>query len=147
MRKYTAFLFFIALGLTAGPAVDQFGKTHDLKNLDGFAIIDFAASWCKPCWSALPHIQEFANANPDIKVVVISVDDTQEGRDLLVKKLKLTMPVIWDSGHHLAESYDPPGMPTTMILDSSGAVVYSHVGFTPKKWRRLQEKLKQLRSR
>lgn len=146
MKSFGCFLLLLAAGLTAGPAVDQFGKTHELPHATGYTVLDFAASWCKPCWKALPHLQAFADANPEVKVVVVSVDENQSGRDKLVKKLGLTLPVVWDKGHRIAETYNPPGMPTTMILDQDGTVVYSHVGFSEKKWRAFQAALKKLTS-
>ena len=146
LMKYFGFFLLLTTGLMAGPAVDQFGNKHELINTSGYTVLDFAASWCKPCWKALPHLQEFANANPNIKVVVVSVDDTENGRDMLVKKLKLTMPVVWDEGHKIAETYNPPGMPTTMILDKDGKIVYSHVGFSTGKWAKFRETLKNLTS-
>ena len=110
----------------------------------GITVIDFAASWCKPCWNALPHLQRFSEAFPQIRVLVLSEDNSSAGRDLLVSKLNLTMPVIWDKDHRWAEKYQPKGMPTTMIVDENGKVLYDHVGFSPQKWAQFKTRLHQI---
>jgi thioredoxin 1 len=40
-------------------------------------VVDFYADWCGPCKTLAPILQEFANENPDIKVVKLNVDENQ----------------------------------------------------------------------
>ncbi len=139
----TLLLALLALPLAAAsPAVtapaaetDQAGRAHEWKgNLAGYTVVDFAASWCTPCWEVLPRLEKYAAEHPEVRVLAVSVDDKVAGRDLLVSKLHLTIPVLWDGQHRIAEHYRPSGMPFTVVLDPSGNVVYHHTGSAMKEW-------------
>ncbi len=123
---------------------DQFGRRHDLGSGDTYTVVDFAASWCEPCYRALPELQALAGSHPQLRFLVISVDDDAAGRDRLVEDLELRLPVIWDQGHDLIERFDPKGFPATYVLAPGGEVVHQHVGYSKKKWRALVGFLKQL---
>lgn len=128
-------LFVLMSGTALAAETDQKGAVHAWAGpSSGYTIVDFAASWCRPCWAVLPRLQTFASAHPDIRVLVVDVDDTVKGRDALVEKLKLTLPVLWDETHRIAEHYHPEGMPATFVLDPEGHVVYKHVGSGKKEW-------------
>lgn len=87
---------------------DQAGRTHEWKGASpGYTVVDFAASWCTPCWAVLPRLERYASEHPEIRVLAVSVDYKVSDRDLLVSKLKLTIPVLWDERHRIAEHYRP----------------------------------------
>ncbi len=118
--------------------LDQRGKAHDWKGAsEEYRLIDFAAAWCQPCWQALPRLQSLADARPELRVIVVSVDEQVQGRDKLVKTLGLTISVLWDEEHRVAEHYRPGGMPATFVLDPAGEVVYQHVGSGNREWKEM----------
>lgn len=139
MVRYFLLLSVCSLAAVAGPKLeDQHGMPFEfdafIDQNEGYVILDFAASWCKPCYKALPKLQQFAESHPEFKVLVISEDEKPEGRDKIVADLGLRLPVIWDAKHHLAERFQPEGFPATYILNAAGDVVYQHIGFNAKTW-------------
>ena len=135
-RRVLAFaLAALAAGPLAAAETDQRGRPHAWDGPSaGYTVLDFAASWCTPCWGVLPRLEKYAAEHPEVRVVAVSVDDKVAGRDLLVAKLKLTIPVLWDEKHRIAERYRPEGMPHTVVLDPFGKVVYRHTGSGTKEW-------------
>ena len=129
-------VFFCFLLANPQPlATDQFGQSHSPQSPgEGVTVIDFAASWCKPCWKALPRLEALHREHPELRILVCSEDEQVGGRDRLVKKLGLTMPVIWDQGHQWARRYQPDAMPTTMIVDSKGNILFRHGGSDAAGW-------------
>lgn len=130
-----AILLALPFSALAAEETDQHGKVHAWKGASsGYTIVDFAASWCSPCWAVLPRLQKYASEHPDVRVLAVSVDDKVAGRDTLVSKMKLTIPVLWDENHRIAGHYRPEAMPSTFVLDPSGKVVYRHSGSAMKEW-------------
>lgn len=130
-----ALLIALPTSAVLAAETDQRGAAHEWKGpSSGYTVVDFAAAWCRPCWDVLPRLEAFAGSHPGIRVLVVSVDDNVQGRDALVEKLKLTIPVVWDEKHRIAEHYRPVGMPSTFVLDPAGKIVYSHVGSGMKEW-------------
>ena len=128
-------LLFMLTGPVMAQETDQHGMAHAWKGPSaGYTIVDFAAAWCRPCWEVLPRLEAFASEHPQIRVLVVSVDDKVKGRDTLVSRLSLTIPVLWDEERSIAGHYRPSGMPATFVLDPSGAIVYRHLGSAKKQW-------------
>ena len=134
-----------ATGAGSAAELDQHGVGHSWQGEDSsIRIVDFAASWCRPCWTTLPRLQRLADDNPELKIIVVSVDESLEGRDLLVEKLELRLPVLWDGEHNIAEHFRPQGMPAIFVLDRNGTVVYSHLGSGDSEWDALRGMIEEL---
>lgn len=138
IRRVALFLVVITAILPVSvmaQELDQDGQAHAWNGTSSqFRVIDFAAAWCRPCWEALPRLQRFSETHPDVEVIVVSVDDRVEGRDKLVNALGLTIPVLWDQEHRIAEHYQPTGMPATYVLNPSGEIVFKQVGSGSQEW-------------
>ncbi|MWW26759.1 TlpA family protein disulfide reductase [Algibacter lectus] len=60
-------------------------------------LINFWAMWCLPCVEELPYIQEYANKNPNVEVILVSMDfpkDIETKLKPFLKKNNITTKVV-----------------------------------------------------
>ncbi len=93
--------------------------------------LDFWASWCAPCLSALPALETLRRELPaqDFQIVAINIDqDPRKALQLLARK-----PVGYPSGSdpqgEWPGRFGIPTMPTSYLIDREGVVRYVHPGF------------------
>lgn len=96
-------------------------------------VVDFWATWCAPCRASMPRVQSLwqqYRAN-GVELYSVDTDDASPYREPDVREFllqnKLTFPVVLDDG--TAESaFSVASLPTMLLLDRGGKVVWSHVG-------------------
>ncbi len=90
-------------------------------------VINLMASWCPPCREEIPELSAFADANPDVVVLGVAVDDSYDDFKQFVTEVKPTYTVGFDEGA-MRENYPTFGLPVTYFLDSDGVVVEVFTG-------------------
>ncbi len=94
-------------------------------------VINYFASWCPPCNEEMP---DFVSASKQYsgKAQFIGVDaigeDSMDGVKGFIKKYNIGFPVILDKGNTLASQYGIAGHPETVIISSTGMVIWSYPG-------------------
>ena len=119
-------------------------KLPDLKGKDvaladllkkGPVIVDFWATWCKPCLKAFPGLQKILDEYKDrgLSVVAISVDGPKSRAHVgpLIKSKKYTFEVLLDTQGRVAKKYGAILLPRTVLLDQDGKIVYAATGYRP----------------
>lgn len=94
-------------------------------------VIDFFASWCEPCMRELPELEKLHRQLSSAGVVFLGVNLDRERKNAvaLVKRFGLTFPTLLDPEGKVAETYDPPKMPSTYVVDKAGVVRHINAGF------------------
>ncbi len=111
---------------------DETGVIQNTASLRGKVVfVNFWASWCPPCRAEFPSIEtlyaKFKN-NPDIFFLMINEDDDwAAGKEFLAKKNYIT-PMFKTKSTVPAAIYNGT-LPTTLVLDKRGKVVFRHEGF------------------
>ncbi len=108
------------------------GKVYRLSDLKGkVVVLNFWASWCPDCLEEMPSLQKAYNSlNKDGLVVLgISIDRKREKVSELVRKLKITYPILLDSkGEVFIKKYTVIGLPSTFIIDKNGEISERIIG-------------------
>ena len=110
---------------------DLDGKEVRLASLRGkVVLIDFWASWCRPCVEALPHIQKLHEELKEKGLVVLGIN--AEPADVALKFMQdkgYTFTTLTDEGKTAWALYKVQGIPTTLVIDKEGIVRSYTVGY------------------
>lgn len=94
-------------------------------------LINFWASWCKPCEQEAASLEGAWNYyQPGGKVAFIGVDyvDTEPAARVFMKKFGNTYPNGADAGTRISQMFRIKGVPETYILDAEGVLRYVKIG-------------------
>jgi len=160
MKKKTLLLLALvcfALNMSAQlPSVtlkDINGKTVNTETLsnDGKPfIIDFFATWCKPCnreLDAISEVYEEWQEETGVKIIAVSIDQAQN-----INKVKPLVDghgwpfetVLLDPNSDFKRALGIQMIPYVLIVDGQGNIVYKHNGYTDGAEEELIEKVREL---
>jgi thiol-disulfide isomerase/thioredoxin len=115
----------VSIGNTAPafalPVIGPGGALGEKRGLPAnkVVVLDFWATWCKPCIAGLPKLQRIA-AQPDVEVITINLDDAEAARALF-DEAGYTMTLLMDNGD-VSERYSVTSIPHSVVIGRDGAV-------------------------
>jgi peroxiredoxin len=90
------------------------------------ALLVFFETDCPTCQLALPYLNALNGSS--VQVLGISQDPEPATREF-VRQMQIAFPVEVDQGLKLSRAYDPQSVPTIFLVDKSGSILRSVVGF------------------
>ena len=108
------------------------GSKFDLASKrDKVVLLNLWATWCGPCRAEIPELQKLHNqlAPKGFEVIGVSVDESgAEPVKDFVREQKMTYPVVLDPDGKLAGIFQTSVLPTSVLLDRTGKIVWKHYG-------------------
>jgi peroxiredoxin len=97
-------------------------------------LMNFWATWCKPCEDEMPAMQRLYRAlgDSDFELLAVSVDDDPQLVSDFAERLQLDFPILLDPGAEVAHSYQTYRYPETLLIGPDGVVVERFIG--PRDW-------------
>ncbi len=131
--------------LAGAPHAGGTAAAFRLRDLDGHALeleqlrhkgpvlLEFWATWCAPCRAAFPELEALQreHASCGLTIIGVSTDGPRNVAKLrpFVSRERLTFPVASDLDGRLQQIYQVNQLPTAVLIDTSGVIVFSRVGF------------------
>lgn len=113
-----------------------------LKSLDGanlrlsefrgqVVLVNFWARWANDSRREMPALNRINTTYQRAGLVVlgISVDEDLRRAHDFADSMKVSYPIMFDTGSDIGRDYGLAKMPMTILVDRSGVVRYSHVGY------------------
>ncbi len=121
------------------------GETIEFTNLRGeVVVVNFWASWCKPCEQEAAELQQAYELYRDENVVFLGVDyvDTETEAKAYLEKFGITYPNGPDLGTRISQAFRIRGVPETYIIGPDGKLAAFKIG----PYRSLDEIIQQIES-
>ena len=126
------------------------GTQYSISEVSGkkIIVIDFWATWYKPCKKLLKKLdglqREFGE---QIIVLAISTDESSSFSrvESFIKSRRYGFTVLHDPDSSVSGIFNPAGtIPYTMIVDLNKKIVFTHSGYIPGFEKELREKIVEL---
>lgn len=113
-------------------APSAFSQEIQLEQYKGKVVyLDFWASWCGPCKKSFPWMNQLKKElDPNSFVIVaVNLDKEKNLADEFLKENHAEFDIVFDPQAVNAKKFKVKGMPSSYLIDQSGKVIGSHVGF------------------
>ena len=120
-----------------GPAPDfqltsAAGTPVNLAQYKGQVVmINFWASWCGPCRTEMPVLEQLHKKYKPMGFTMIGVNVEPDSATAVnwLKATPVTFPILFDTDSKVSKLYAVSGMPSTVIVDRKGNLRYLHRGY------------------
>ena len=104
---------------------DLEGKQQSLSQYRGkIVLVNFWATWCKPCTTEMPAIQASFDKLRDKGFVVLAINELEDDAKVRehIKQYGHTFPVLMDRDNKVANQFGVFGLPVSVFIDQEGRV-------------------------
>jgi len=105
---------------------DYIGEKH--------VILDFFATWCRPCRDELPELRDFYERySGDVEIIAISSEHVRSSGTIrdMNDDMELEFPVMHDFSATIGTLYPTMSIPYLVYIDINGIVLDEQTGYNP----------------
>jgi len=148
MKKYVVVILLVAFaGVVSAQETQRDIKSVDIKDInganfntsqilnDGPIVIDFWATWCKPCVKELMILDDYYidwQEETGVKIYAVSIDDSQSMAKVapFVNGKAWEYEILLDPNGDFKRAMGVINVPHTFVFDKDGNLMYQHSSFT-----------------
>jgi len=104
---------------------DLSGTVQSLSQYRGkIVLVNFWATWCKPCTTEMPAMQACYDKLRDKGFVVLAINELEDDAKVRehIAQYKHTFPVLMDRDNKVANQFGVFGLPVSVFIDEKGVV-------------------------
>ncbi|MBI5410876.1 MAG: TlpA family protein disulfide reductase [Nitrospirae bacterium] len=104
---------------------DLDGRPQSLGHYKGkIVLLNFWATWCKPCTTEMPAMQACYDKLRDDGFVVLAIDELEDDHTVRehIRAHGHTFPVLLDRDNRVANQYGVFGLPVSVFVDETGTI-------------------------
>ena len=111
------------------PLLDRPGELSLASLRDKAVVLNFWASWCKPCKEEMPLLETVWRRYRARGLVVVGVDanDFKSDGRRFARRYGVTYPVVHDGRGSILDDYGVPAFPETFFVDRRGRLVRERI--------------------
>ena len=114
-------------------SVNDGQRSVNLRDLRGHVVVlNFWATWCAPCISELPSLEQLQETLPQVKVVAIATDEDAASYQAFLQRRPLPLFTVLDASQNSNSLYGTFRFPETYVIDKSGVIRRKFIG--PQDW-------------
>lgn len=92
-------------------------------------VVNFWAEWCEPCKAEMPDVEAVHRALGDeVRFVGVNYEDRTDAAVAFAEEAGVSYQLVEDPDGSFFDALDGRAMPTTLLVDADGQVVYRHAG-------------------
>ena len=126
------------------------GKKVSLKQYlnNGPVLINFWATWCGPCKKEMLHLDRLSKAykQKNLSILSISIDTQRSLSEVkrFIRSKRYDFDVFIDPNQQIFKKLNGNIMPTNLLIDKNGQVVWMHYGYMPGDEKIMEKEIVQL---
>lgn len=118
--------------------INQDGIKKKLSDYKGrVVVLDFWATWCAPCVQAQPKLQSIHKKYKDVVVLGMNFNDK---KNINLKEYRVKKNLSYEmmlNTEKIAKLYKVISLPTAYVIDKSGKIIFSSIGYSENKEKEL----------